>query len=68
VLRDRHPGKRHFLHGCFRDMSGASAIRSGPASPLGHWAERNPGGKLLFFSSRRSGIRANAGFCTTLPH
>lgn len=68
VLRERYPGKRHFLHGCFRTQGGSSGIGSGPSSPLGHWADRNPGGKLLFFSSRPSVIRANAGSCGTVSH
>ena len=68
ALRERHPGKLHFLHGCFRNQVGSPGTGSGLSSPLGYWAERNPGGKLLFFSSRLSAIRENAGSHGTLSH
>ena len=58
VLMSRHPGKRHFLHSCFseRSMKEASLL---PSGVLSYWADRNPDGKLLFFTRRPAVLREN---------
>ena len=58
VLMARHPGKRHFLHSCFseRSLKESSLL---PSGALSHWADRNPAGKLLFFTRRPAVLREN---------
>jgi aryl-alcohol dehydrogenase-like predicted oxidoreductase len=58
LLRERHPDKIHFLHSCFsaKTMENASLT---PATSLSFWTNRNPDGKIIFFTRRPVVIKEN---------
>lgn len=58
LLRERHPGKLHFLHSCFSAQSMKNAGLT-PATTLHHWTARNPDGKTIFFTRRPSVLKEN---------
>jgi aryl-alcohol dehydrogenase-like predicted oxidoreductase len=65
-LVSRHPDKRHFLHSCFtQKLVMKSPMLSSEVLP--YWADRNPDGKLIFFTRRINVLRENiAPFQTNL--
>jgi aryl-alcohol dehydrogenase-like predicted oxidoreductase len=57
-LKSKHPDKRHFLHSCFSSQTMKEASLE-PSGVLRHWADRNPDGKILFFTRRPAILSEN---------
>ncbi len=58
-LKDRFPEKRHYLYGCFRTNLPPSMNPHSNDSALRQWSDKNPDGKVLFFSRRVQTINKN---------
>lgn len=58
VLKARYPKKEHFLHSCF-SANEAEGSSLSPGQVLPHWTNRNPDGRIIFFTRRLAILREN---------